>query len=542
MSITVAVRNRDSKVFANMSEFGRQSLRKIAQATGLSKSSVGRSVQSQAKRDKHPESHLWETEAGQSWLHLLVIAMLYIFGLKGNQGSERMSEFLKLIRLDSHMGVSPSTLRKMTHQIEALLIEYQKEQEAEQGQKGDPQREIVASGDETWFNGTLLLVLMELKSGYLIMEEEAEDRSYETWHIRAQVRLKELGLSVVHFISDRGKSLVKLATAGFGCLAGADIFHAQFDVSKWLGRSLFGKLGRASKQLREETAKLVKLEEKRAAPDKIAAQKQRVKEQQEKFELIEAGKQAYSEAQRLISAAVHAFAVEDNQTQSSEQVEERLEEQAQCFEHIALEHSVEDNKGALGKFRRQIEDVASIVDAWWLWTKKSLASDIEADLRTWLLYVLLPVIYWYHQLQKTQNPEMRLLYKAAYQEAHAAYTAHPVTQSMSQQDVDRWHSWAEWASNNFHRASSAVEGRNGTLAQSYHNRRGLPTQRLSALTIIHNYDTKRSDGSTPAERLFEKQFPDLFDWLLNRISALPLPRTSRQCIRHDPLATAAVPP
>jgi len=529
-------------VFANIAEFGRQSLRKIAQATGLSKSSVGRSVQSQAKRDKHPESHLWETEAGQSWLRLLVIAMLYVFGLKGNQGSERMSEFLKLIRLDTHMGVSPSTLRKMTHQIEAFLIEYQKEQEAEQGQKGDPQREIVASGDETWFNGTLLLVLMELKSGYLIMEEEAEDRSYETWNSRAQERLKELGLSVVHFISDRGKSLVKLATAGFGCLAGADIFHAQFDVSKWLGRSLFGKLGRASKQLREETAKLVKLEEKGAAPDKIAAQKQRVKEQQEKFDLIETGKQAYSEAQRLISAAVHAFAVEDSQPQSSEQVEERLEGQAQCFEHIALEHSVKDNKGALGKFSRQIEDVASIVDTWWLWTKKSLACDIEAGLRTWLLYVLLPVIYWYHQLQKTQNPEMRVLYKAAYQEAHAAYAAHPVTQSISQQDVDRWRSWAEWASNNFHRASSAVEGRNGTLAQSYHNRRGLPTQRLSALTVIHNYDTKRSDGSTPAERLFEEQFPDLFDCLLNQMGALPLPRSSQQRISHDPLATAAVPP
>ena len=84
INITAAVRNRDSKVIGNIAEFGRRSLRKIAQATGLSKSSVGRSVQSQAKRNKHPESHLWETEEGQAWLRILVIAILYIFGLKGN--------------------------------------------------------------------------------------------------------------------------------------------------------------------------------------------------------------------------------------------------------------------------------------------------------------------------------------------------------------------------------------------------------------------------------------------------------------------------
>ena len=542
MIIAAAVRNRDSKVFANIAEFGRQSLRKIAQATGLSKSSVARSVRAQDKRDKHPESHLWETEAGQAWLRILVIAMIYIFGLKGNQGAERMSEFLKCIRVDTHVGVSPSALRNMIHQIEELLVEFQKKQEAEQRSKGDPQREIVASGDETWFNGTLLLVLVELTSGYLIMEEEAEDRSYETWNSRAQTRLKELGLSVVHFVSDRGKSLVKLATAGFGCLAGADIFHAQYDVSKWLGRSLHGKLGRASKQLNEAKAKLLKLEEKGAVPDKIATQKQRVKEKREKFDIIEVGKQAYSKVQRSISAAVHAFAIEDNQPQSSEQVENRLEEQAQCFERIALEHSVKDNQDALGKFRRQIEDVASIVDAWWLWTKKSLASDIEAGLRTWLLYVLLPVIYWYHQLQKTQNPEMKALYETAYQEAQAAYASHPLTQTISKQDLDRWHSWAEWASGNFHRASSAVEGRNGSLSQSYHNGRGLTNRRLQALTVVHNYDTRRNDGSTPAERLYGEQFPNLFDWLLNQMGALPLPRKSRPHIVHDPLAAGAVPP
>ncbi len=517
-------------------------MRQIAVATGLSKDSVARSVEAVSKRNKYPESQFWETEGGQAWLCLLVIGMLYVFGLKGNQGAERMSEFLKLIRVNSHVGVSPSALRTMMRQMEELLVEYGRIQEENQRQKGEAEREIVGSGDETWFNGQMLLVLMDLVSGYLVMEEEAQDRSYETWDAKAQSRLGQLGLTVRHFVSDRGKALVKLATASFGCLAGADIFHAQLDISKWLGRSLYGKFGRASKQLKEAEEKMVSMEEKKAAPEKIAQKEQFIAQCQAELKAIETSRQAYDEAQRSVSAAVHAFSVEENTPQTSEQIENHLEEQAQHFAEIAQEQSVPDNKDTLGKFRRQIKDVASIVDAWWLWTKESLENGLGAELSYWLLYILLPVIYWHHQLHKTQNPKMKKLYEAALQKAQAAYAIHPVTQTLSQDDLNDWRSWAEWASGNFHRASSAVEVRNGSLAQSYHNGRGLTGRRLAALTTIHNYDTRRRDGSTPAERLYGQQFPDLFDWLLGQMGALPLPRKARQPVLHDPLPVNAVSP
>jgi len=539
MGIAADVRNRDTKIFAHVAEFGRRSIRTIGETLEMSKDKVARGLAAIDKRDKHPESHLWETKEGQTWLWLLVIATIYTFGLKGNQGAERISEFFKQIRLDGHVGVSPSSLRNLRRKMEKAIIEFQRIQEAQQREAETESCEIVASGDETWFNDDMILVLMDLVSGYLIVEEEAEDRSYETWNAKAQARLKELGLSVKHFISDRGKALVKLATAGLGCLAGADIFHAQYGISKWLGRSLHGKLGSAARQLHEAKAKLVRLREKEAKADEIAAQKQHVKKNQEKLDVIKAGREAYSAVQQTISAVVHAFGVEGNQPQSSERVEKRLEEQAQQLEQIALDYSVKDNKDALGKFRRQIEDVSSIVDAWWTWTTESLADDIKADVRHWLLYVLLPVIYWYDQLQKTRNPEMREVYETALHKAQAAYADHPITRTISKKDLDRWRTWAAWASGNFHRASSAVEGRNGSLSQSYHNGRGLTARRLGALTVIHNYDTRRNDGSTPAERLYRAQFPDLFDWLLDQMGALPLPRQSRQRTVHDPLSVAA---
>jgi hypothetical protein len=534
VSIAAAVRSRDRKVFASITEFGQQSLRKIAKAVGLTKDSVARSLAALLSRNKYPESHFWETEAGQAWLCLLVIGTLYTFGLKGNQGAERISEFLKLVRVNTHVGVSPTALRTMMREMEELLVEFGQMQEEEQRQEG-VEREIVGSGDETWFNDKMLLVLMDLISGYLVLEEEAKDRSYETWEAKAQSRLKQLGLRVRHFISDRGKSLVKLATSSLGCLAGADIFHAQYDLSKWLGRSLHGKFGRASQQLQEAEEKMASLAEKKAAPEEIGKQEQCIEQCREKLKGIEAGRQAYHQAQRSVSAAVHAFSVEENTPQSSEQVESLLEEEAQRFEEIAEEQSVPDNKDAVGKFRRQIKDVASIVDAWWLWTKESLDRGLSAEIRYWLLHILLPVIYWHHQLQKTQNPEMKKLYEVALRQAQSTCAAHPVTQTMSKKDLDRWRSWAKWASGNFHRASSAVEGRNGCLAQCYHNGRGLTNRRLKALTTIHNYDTRRHDGSTPAERLYGEQFPDLFEWLLGQMGALPLPRKARQRTAPNPL-------
>ena len=258
MSTTSAIRSRNSKIFASITELGRQSLRKIAEATGLSKDSVARGLAALSKRNRNPESHLWETEEGKVWLHRMVPATVYVFGIKGNQGAERITEFFKCIRVDTHVAVSPTAVRNMKREMEEQVANFQQEQEARQAEKGEI-RDIVASGDETFFDDKILLVLMDLPSGYLVVEEEADDRGYDTWEAKATPRLQQLGLRVRHFISDRGKSLIKLAMSGFGCLAGADVFHVQYDISKWLGRVLYGKFGQASKQLKDAKEKLTRV-------------------------------------------------------------------------------------------------------------------------------------------------------------------------------------------------------------------------------------------------------------------------------------------
>ncbi len=135
---------------------------------------------------------------------------------------------------------------------------------------------------------------------------------------------------------------------------------------------------------------------------------------------------------------------------------------------------------------------------------------------------------------------MRKVCESAWQNAQVTYVTHPLTRTMSEKDLDRWISWGERAGGNFHRASSAAEGRNGYLSQSHHNGRGLTYRRLRALTAIHNYGIKRRDGGTPAQRLYGERFPDMFEWLTEQMGALPLPRKARKRVIRNPLIIKTV--
>ena len=57
----------------------------------------------------------------------------------------------------------------------------------------------------------MMLVFMDLASGYLLMEEVTADRSFATWYARANDCLTTLGTEVRYLVSDRAKALIKLA-------------------------------------------------------------------------------------------------------------------------------------------------------------------------------------------------------------------------------------------------------------------------------------------------------------------------------------------
>ena len=63
-----------------------------------------------------------------------------------------------------------------------------------------------------------------------------------------------------------------------------------------------------------------------------------------------------------------------------------------------------------------------------------------------------------------------------------------------------------------------------------HNHRGLPLRRYQVWTVLHNFDCRAADGTTPAERFFRREFPDLFESVLLQVEALSMPRQRHQAI------------
>ncbi len=53
------------------------------------------------------------------------------------------------------------------------------------------------------------------------------------------------------------------------------------------------------------------------------------------------------------------------------------------------------------------------------------------------------------------------------------------------------------------------------------------------LTILHNFHLKRPNGTTSAQYLFDYEFPDLFEWIIDHMDDLPLARRPSKSQRAD---------
>ena len=130
-------------------------------------------------------------------------------------------------------------------------------------------------------------------------------------------------------------------------------------------------------------------------------------------------------------------------------------------------------------------------------------------------------MYWEHHVAHTRCVRRKAKLRQAYEAARTALHTHVLTLRLPAQALEQWRTWAMQQVHAFQRASSAVEGRNGVLAQLHRNQRGLPKRRYKVWTVLHNFDCRAGDGTTPASRFFKRTFPDLFETVLSHVNDLP---------------------
>jgi hypothetical protein len=515
-------------IFKAIREHGKQSIRSLADRTGLSKSSVHRHLQAMDRRDRYPESSLWETEAGRTWLIRLVVATLFVFGLKRGVGAETLSEFFGRLHLEGRVGCSPSALRGVMQTLERLILETAAAWEKEGIVHGEI-RPVIGAVDETFLQ-RMMLVFMDLATGYLLMEEVATDRSFDTWYDRANNRLTTFGTEVLYLVSDRAKALIKLAHTGLGCPSIPDLFHLGHDLAKGYALCIFGRLRQAKRDLEHAKQCLEKLPKNdQAAPAQVAQARGvacaiSVNHWQE---VGSAWRQHLSNVSRLL----HPWRLVDSIRQTSQEVEEQLRAELKAIEALLESNGLPMKQDTLDKVRKQLAGIAALVDLWWQTVRQDLTHLAMTPRWTqWAEDVLLPLRYWQEQLRRTRHSGQKAQIALVLQAVEEAFERHPCTRQRKSEALAAWKAWAADHAKAFQRASSAVEGRNGSLSQMQHNHRGLPTRRYPVWTVLHNFDCQAADGTTPASRFFRRSFPNLFESVLSQIDELPMPRQRRQAI------------
>lgn len=155
---------------------------------------------------------------------------------------------------------------------------------------------------------------------------------------------------------------------------------------------------------------------------------------------------------------------------------------------------------------------------------------------------LIPAIYLDLVAEKiAEAPQRHALKKKVAELLALLHSADSPLKGLAAADLQTIEQVAQECAELFQRSSSCVEGRNGQLALRHHSLHRLRDQKLAALTTVHNYFVKRSDGTTAAERFFGSRPKNLFEWVLERVD-LPghTAQKRSQPKRKEYLAPAAV--
>ena len=511
------------QIFKCLCDHGTQSMRQLAQRTGLAKSSVHRLTQAMERRDVHPESWLWETEAGRQWLTRLVVATLSTFGLKRGVGMDTMSEFFTRLRLERQVGCSPSALRGVMQTLETALLETAGRWEQDGVATGE-MREIIGAVDETFLE-QMILIFQDVATGYIVQEEVAADRTYATWQVVVEARLTALGTEVLYLVSDRAKALLQLAAQGLECLSMPDFFHVMHEISKSYGLAIGRSVRHAHQKLQQAEEALARRHARvNVVPDRLEAQAE-VEAKRAEVKRWEEVQRAYRQQMETLSLSLHPFRIADSVPQTSAQVESHLQGAVEAIEVLAQSHQLPARHDAITKVRKQVPALAALVDFWWQGVQQDLQPfALSPRWSQWVHEGLLPLVYWERQIARTRCRRRKAIVQEAWAKVRAAFDQHAITQRLAPQLLAEWYAWATDRVNAFQRASSSVEGRNGYLSQMHHNQRGLPKRRYKVWTVLHNFDCRAADGTTPAARFFRRTFPDLFETVLSHIEVLPRPR------------------
>ena len=420
------------------------------------------------------------------------------------------------LHLATHVGGSPAAVRGVRQTRAQTRVETAQAW-AKQATTTGEVRAIMGAGDEPCF-AQMRLGCLALHTGYLWRAEVAAERTSTTGQALVEERLKALGAPVLSGGRDRAKALMQLADQGLACLSRPDCFHLVPELVTGASLALGRRVPHAHKALADAQGARARLpEQPQATPDAPAARGFGETRQA----AVTRGAAGHPTSRRLrarLSDTRPPCRIPDSPPQTSAHVASQLSTTLEASAVFAPDHQGPARPPALPQGRKQGAAMAALGDCWGQGVQQAVAPFLLAPRwRQGVHACLLPRTYWGYQGARTRCRRRKATLQGAWEAGHAAFPPQALTQRLPPRVLAAWQAWAADRGKAFQRASSAVEGRNGSLSHMHHKQRGLPKRRSKGWTVLHHVDSRAAEGPTPASRFCGQGFPDLLETVFAHI-------------------------
>lgn len=488
-----------------------------------------------------PLRDFFEASAGLDFLKRLVLAAHLTFQQTGAVGIRSLSIFFELAQLQPFLACSYGAHQHLASEVQSLIVQYG-QQQPRQLAPTMPARKISLCEDENFHQGTPCLVAIEPVSNFLVVETYSDKRDAASWDRAVERGLEGLPVEVIQVGSDQAAGIVAHAKDGLGAHHSPDLMHSQQDLHRATALPLQHHVKQAE-QLEQQAElhafqacferAMAEQEPKPGRPPdfegRIDSAKERWHQAKQATAEAQQRQQQTKEAIRGLGDDYHPFTATGT-AHSVETLEQQLSGRLSVIEQSSQQACLSPEcVKKIGAARKMLASWLATLS--WLWSQVAalLASTSwTAEEKEFFQNKVLAWQYWLKASARGRDAEHRAQLREVVKRCQEAVEADPLWSKMSAEQKEEMLALAEECAGRWVRSSSCVEGRNGYLSLRHHGRRGLSAKGLAALTVLHNYWIKRSDGTTAAERFFAQEPKDLFEWLLERFPELPRPARSRK--------------
>lgn len=533
------------KVAEKIATFERIAKQGVSQRQIAEEISVPRStLQHWIKRKENLEAdkvvvEFFESPEGLVFLHQVVMAAQFVITQVGTGGIRLVCQFLELSGLFRYIASSYGAQQQVNVEMQKAIIEYSS-QEKKRLSEGMKPKKITVCQDETFHEETCL-VAIEPVSNFILVEKYDEKRDELSWNKAINKAVEGLKVEIIQSTSDEAKGILAHVNNGLGVHHSPDLFHIESELTKATSASLSAQKRKAESLYLEASEKVSqRVEQKESYKTQSGTNNlvyfeqgllkaQEVKRQaQEELLKKQSNQKLAKDAIKAISDAYHPFTLESGLKRNPQDVEAALEQHFSNIEQIAQDAGLcAISSKRIEKARKLLPQmVATIAFFFQMVVNFVQEQSLSLELEEIIYQNLIPAYYLKEVSKKSKSAQQKKSLLDTSQNLMHLATSSALSQLTIEQQL-HIHHLAKESSQLFQRSSSCVEGRNGQLSLLHHSLHRLTNSKLSALTTVHNFFTKRDDGSTAAQRFFGNKPKDLFLHLLDSIDLPSRPASKR---------------